>query len=108
MSSPAIRSGRMDVNALNAAEQRLLAEAVDLQLADKLRFIATLRAIEAGDVAGLFNMPAQPKQRELKRAYFELSRLYHPDRFYGKKLGSFRPILDRIFASLSQYVKTLS
>jgi actin-like ATPase involved in cell morphogenesis len=96
-----------ELGVLSAEEARLLGEHVELQASEKRRILAVIRAIEAGEIAQLFRMSAQPSQRELKRAYFELSKLYHPDRFYGRKLGSFGPMLARIFATLSQYVKTL-
>jgi uncharacterized protein (TIGR02266 family) len=92
---------------LSAAEIRVLSEHVDLDPAEKRRILAVYRAIEAGQVASLFKLPPNASARDLKRAYFELSKLYHPDRFYGRDLGSYGPMLDRIFATLSQFMETL-
>ncbi|ADO72849.1 J domain-containing protein [Stigmatella aurantiaca] len=39
---------------------------------------------------------------EVKRAFLELSKRYHPDRFGGKNLGSFRARIERIFRRVSE------
>jgi curved DNA-binding protein CbpA len=36
-------------------------------------------------------------ERAIKRAYFKLSKLFHPDRYFGKRVGPFAERLDRIF-----------
>ena len=39
--------------------------------------------------------------REVKRAYFRLSKDFHPDRYFGRELGHFGPRLDRIFKKIA-------
>lgn len=99
---------QLDLDSPTASESRLLAEPVDLDPGEKTQMLAVLRAINSGSVSMLFRLPRSASQREIKRAYFGLSRLYHPDRYYGRALGSFGPILERIFATLSQYVRRRS
>ena len=43
----------------------------------------------------------------VKRAYFRLVGLVHPDRFFGKRLGRYAPPLRRVFERLSQAYETL-
>jgi len=43
----------------------------------------------------------------VKQAYWSQSRKYHPDRFYGRKLGAFGPRLERIFRRISEAQQTL-
>ena len=93
---------------LSAREESLLAEEVDLLPWEKRRFLAVLRALDHGEYLELLGLAPGVSTRELKRAYFELSKQLHPDRYYGKRLGSFAPVLDRVFAALSQFVKTLA
>ncbi|MEK6606900.1 MAG: DnaJ domain-containing protein [Myxococcota bacterium] len=40
-------------------------------------------------------------RRELWRAYAERARVYHPDRYFGRNLGNYKPRLERIFAQVS-------
>ncbi|MGI9590250.1 MAG: DnaJ domain-containing protein [Myxococcota bacterium] len=39
--------------------------------------------------------------RTIKRAYFGLSKLYHPDRYFQKDVGSFGERLDRVFKKVA-------
>lgn len=41
-------------------------------------------------------------RKEIKRAYFALAAVFHPDRFFGKKLGPMRPKLDRVFVRITE------
>ncbi len=45
---------------------------------------------------------------EIKRAYFKLVRIIHPDRYYKKNLGPYRPKLEAVFARLKKVYETLS
>ncbi|HEU5060457.1 MAG TPA: Hsp70 family protein [Kofleriaceae bacterium] len=93
---------------LSARERELLAEDVELEPWEKRRILAVVRALESSDYLDLLSLPPGASNRELKRAYYDLSRQLHPDRFFGRRLGSFAPVLDRVFAAVSQVVKSLS
>ncbi|HEY0250013.1 MAG TPA: tetratricopeptide repeat protein, partial [Kofleriaceae bacterium] len=41
-------------------------------------------------------------------AYFKLSKEIHPDRFYGKQLGSFGPLLSTVFEAVSRAYERLT
>ena len=45
--------------------------------------------------------------REIKRAYFKLSREFHPDRYFRKQLGDYGDRLDRIFKRIVEAYETL-
>lgn len=45
---------------------------------------------------------------EVRRAFFEASRKFHPDRYYGKKLGPYAQKLDQIFKRMAEAYNTLS
>lgn len=97
--------GVIDLDSLSKSELRLFSEPVDLADGEKAQMLGVLRAIEKGEISMLFRLPPRPSQRDIKRAYFGLSKLYHPDRYFGRSLGPFEPILERIFATLAQYVR---
>jgi curved DNA-binding protein CbpA len=40
-------------------------------------------------------------ERAIKRAYFKLSKIFHPDRYFRREIGSFAPRLDRIFKKVA-------
>jgi actin-like ATPase involved in cell morphogenesis len=92
----------------SAREAELLAEEVDLEPWEKRRILAVVRALESSDYHDVLSLPSGASGRDLKRAYFDLSRHLHPDRYAGRRLGSFAPVLDRAFAAVSQVVKSLS
>jgi hypothetical protein len=46
--------------------------------------------------------------KEIKRAYFRLSKEFHPDRYFGKDLGEYGPKLSKIFQAVKQAFELLS
>jgi curved DNA-binding protein CbpA len=46
--------------------------------------------------------------KEIKRAYFQLSREYHPDRYFRRRVGHFGPRLERIFRKVAEAYELLS
>ena len=77
-----------------------LLEEVDLDEKRKkeiLDFEARLPGTNYFQVLGVTHL-AQPD--EARRAFYELSRRFHPDRFFGKNLGSFRSRVEKIFLKL--------
>jgi curved DNA-binding protein CbpA len=45
----------------------------------------------------LLGVPLDADVQEVKRAYFKLSKDFHPDRYFGREIGHFARRLDRIF-----------
>ena len=64
--------------------------------------IAFRRKVQAGNYFDVLGVDGSVGRRELKRAYFRMSKIFHPDRYYQKEMGSFRPWLTEIFETMSR------
>lgn len=52
-------------------------------------------------------LPPSADRKEIKRAYFHLVGIVHPDRYFGKKLGSYKPKLEAVFTRVTLAYETL-
>lgn len=93
--------------ALDDDEARALAEPVQLQDPEKRRIIDLMRLVKAGDYFAVLGVSRDVDRRELKRAYFRMSKEFHPDRHYNQELGSFAPWLARIFETATTAFQVL-
>ncbi len=93
---------------LSADERAALDEDVDVAAADRQRILAMHRRVQSGDVAQILGLPDLADKKAAKRAYFALSKEFHPDRYYGKRLGSYAARLSRIFQAVAAAYASLS
>lgn len=56
----------------------------------------------------LLGVPPGAEPRVVKRAYFKLSKEFHPDRYFRKQIGPFAPRLERIFKKVLEAHEILS
>lgn len=90
-------------------ERERLAEPCDLSDPDRRRILAMARLVNAGDPWKMLGVAREADARALKRAYFKLSKDFHPDRFYGRQLGSFAHQLSHVFEGVTRaYEKLLN
>ncbi|HUQ04436.1 MAG TPA: hypothetical protein VM261_18175 [Kofleriaceae bacterium] len=83
-------------------ERTALDEPGVLPLEDRRRVLSALRLVAAGDPWALLGVARGADKKALKRAFFERSKLFHPDRFYGKSLGAYLGRLHIVFEALSR------
>lgn len=57
--------------------------------------------LEVGDYATLFSMGKAASKGDLRKSYYELSRRFHPDRFYRKDLGNDTELIEDVFAGIN-------
>jgi curved DNA-binding protein CbpA len=85
----------------------ILAEQVDLS-EDQKRLIYTKHVlIQHGTLFEVLEVFPDADRKALKRAYFKISKDFHPDRFYGKKLGTFHQRLGEIFKAATDAFELL-
>ncbi len=56
----------------------------------------------------VLGVSGSPSAAEVKQAYFGLSKTFHPDRYFGRKLGQYRERLNRVFGAIKAAYDTLS
>ncbi|NNB86176.1 DnaJ domain-containing protein [Corallococcus exiguus] len=85
-----------------------MAEEVDLEPDQKRDIIEMERSLEKMDHHAVLGVSRGASPQEVKQAYYNASRRFHPDRYFGKNLGSFRARLERIFKRLTDAHNALS
>jgi curved DNA-binding protein CbpA len=86
----------------------LLAEDVDLGRDQKRAIVAKHRSLANASYFDVLEVAPDADRRTLKAAYRRLSKEFHPDRFFGKRLGSFKAMLAEIFDLASSALEVLS
>ncbi|NOK34066.1 tetratricopeptide repeat protein [Corallococcus exercitus] len=85
-----------------------MAEEVDLDPEQKRDIIEMERSLDGMDHHAVLGVARGASPQEVKQAYYNASRRFHPDRYFGKNLGSFRARLERIFKRLTDAHNALS
>lgn len=92
----------------SAEEVAALAEAVEIAEPARRRILAMARLLGQADPHALLGVAPGADAKALKRAYFTLSKEVHPDRYYGKRLGSFAERLSAVFEATSRAYAVLT
>jgi hypothetical protein len=93
----------LSLPATSPDELRALAEEdVELDETERRRILAMARLIDKNDPYRLLGVSGAADPKTLKRAYFLLSKEIHPDRYYGKRLGSFAERMTAVFEATSR------
>ncbi len=82
-------------------------EGVDLDVDRRKEVLFLFARIGKVSHYDLLGVPPGADAGRVKEAYFELSKRFHPDRFFQKRLGSYKPKLDAVFKALVEAEKTL-
>lgn len=82
-------------------------ENIDLDEARKEEILALEAKLTSPNHFEILGIDAGASPDEVRAAFRDASRKFHPDRYYGKNLGSFRQKLDRIFQRLVEANQTL-
>jgi curved DNA-binding protein CbpA len=93
---------------LTEQEQASLVEDIDLDPELRRRVISAYRNLDRKDYYALLGVEESVDRKAIKRAYYELAAAFHPDRYFRKRLGSFKLQMETVFAKLTLAHDTLS
>lgn len=85
-----------------------LDEPVDLSQDMKRRILDTFHRLDLLSHYELLGIGSEVDKKAIKSAYFALVNYFHPDRYFGKNLGSFKPKLERLFTRVTEAHDTLT
>jgi hypothetical protein len=98
-------------SASNAAAPQIVTEVpAGVQLTiDQVQAIERMFAdLQSKNAFELLGLQRGCEKKDVKRAYFKLSKDFHPDRYYGKNLGHYRERLAQIFQAVKAAFDLLS
>lgn len=88
-------------------DESLLDASLDLAVEAQRRILAYERRL-AEPYHAILGVPADADTKAVKRAYFELSKEFHPDRYFRRNTGPFGARLEQIFRRILEAYELLS
>ena len=83
-------------------------EGLDLSVEQARRIDEFYATLQSRDAFELLEVARGADKKEIKRAYFKMSKELHPDRFFGKNIGPYKERLSKIFQSVKAAYELLS
>ncbi len=74
---------------------------------EKLALTQLYERVERGNPYEVLGVPPTADQAEIKRAYLDLTRSFHPDRFFRRDVGGFGDLIEQAFIGINQAWETL-
>lgn len=92
---------------LSRPAARVARAEVDLTPDERTQVISAEKLVSSYTYWELLGIGADCDAARLKQSWFAVSRLYHPDRFFGRELGDYQERLDFIFQQVKAAYETL-
>jgi hypothetical protein len=89
-------------------DPRELDEEVDLPLERRKQLLELYYRLEQLDYYEALGVDYTADKKDIRAAYFALSKVFHPDSMFRKNLGSFKPKMEATFKYLTEAYETLS
>ena len=83
-------------------------EEVDLDPERKKKIYETHSSMEEQNYYELLGVSPKASRQLIRSAYFELSRTFHPDSVFGRRLGHYKPKMEAVFKRLTEAYDVLS
>jgi curved DNA-binding protein CbpA len=77
-------------------------EDVDVELPRKRKILDMYYRLDSLSHYELLEIEPASDKKQIKEAYFKVVSIFHPDRYYGKRLGTFKLKLEKVFARLTE------
>jgi curved DNA-binding protein CbpA len=84
-----------------------LDEEVDLDLPRRRKILDYFYWLDTATHYELLGVAENADKKVIRDAYFKIVGLFHPDKYYGKNLGSFKTKLERVFQRLTEASEVL-
>lgn len=78
-----------------------LAEEVDLEPEKKRRILDLFATLDDLSYYDLLGVPIEADKKAVKAAYYKLAPEFHPDSYFRKNLGSYKPKIEAIFTRVT-------
>jgi curved DNA-binding protein CbpA len=101
-------SGASSSTASDSGRKPVDAGGVDIDPVRQLQILDMYERLDTDTHYQLLGLTPSAEKRTIKAAYFEAVNLFHPDRYFGKSIGPFKPKLERVFARITAAHDTLS
>jgi curved DNA-binding protein CbpA len=79
----------------------------DLSEVQKRRVLNAFYGVQGKDFYQLLGVDQDVDKKAIRAAYFEISRLFHPDSLFGKDLGSFKVKMETVFKRVTEAYEVL-
>ena len=86
----------------------LLEEDVEIEFERRREILDTYFRLDKITLYTLLGVTDQAERKDIRGAYFELSKRFHPDTMFRKRLGSYKPKMEAIFKKLTEAYDILS
>ncbi|MFU8805272.1 MAG: DnaJ domain-containing protein, partial [Bradymonadaceae bacterium] len=89
-------------------DENLLAQTVELEDDFKRELLCVYSQL--GDMShyAFFGIPPEASRKEIRNAYYGLSKRYHPDLYFRRLLGDYGPMIEKVFQRATKAYKILS
>lgn len=80
----------------------------DLNDVERIKIDRTFDRLKRMNYYDILNLPPQADKGQIKRAYYTVSKEYHPDRYFRRNLGAYKDKLEAIFDLITRAYNTLN